>query len=596
MKRTILFILVLTLLAGSQLWAQPGAADAAEVAAAFRQYVEQMPFLADSSVEAMRMQVDEHSKCLQNWKDKEAYMEEHGVAAWLSRQRDSVGYYRGLAPGLCDGFMQQYSQRGINDEAACRDSLRSIVGEKLASMEASLNRLQRVVESEGLIGRRPGAGAWFWLALVALVGGVAAWLMGRRSRGAGRAEPAAPTAAPAVQPAARTIGGGEAGIVVRRKTTTILKKQSLEDVIGNPAYLQVDAEDFTYESAVRRIYIKDSCIRDIYNMYAADLQRPDSPKEDGCMVLGRWVYDQESQEYYVSLEQTVMPGDDAVFAEYELNFGGKIKLKVVEQLRKLRRETGFQYDLTCWVHSHPGLGVFFSNSDVGVQMQLKHPAHPHFLTAIVVDILTPDMELGIFTFRRDHAINSLSDLKRKYSLREWNEWARQSGGQGGENDGRDGAEADEYDVMAASARNADNCAAVGLSAGAIVDVCMSTSGDSHGLLGLIHGHSSRRGDKMMHHAQRLSNNEQVDGMALLGCLVADVHGSIPSIRKAVAHYLDKIHFVLAYAPGKGTVTAIPVVDGELSTDEHLYGEQTLDELKAWTRKIEKFNSSQGDRS
>jgi CBS domain-containing protein len=184
------------------------------------------------------------------------------------------------------------------------------------------------------------------------------------------------------------------GIVVRRKTATILKKQSLENVIGNPAYLQVDATDFTYESAVRRIYIKNTCIVDIYNMYAEDLQKPENPKEDGCMVLGRWVYDSESQEYYVSLEQIVLPGDDAVFAEYELNFGGKIKLKVVELLRKLRRETNFQYDLTCWVHSHPGLGVFFSNSDVTVQMQLKHPSHPNFLTAIVVDILTPDMDLG----------------------------------------------------------------------------------------------------------------------------------------------------------------------------------------------------------
>ena len=158
-------------------------------------------------------------------------------------------------------------------------------------------------------------------------------------------------------------------------------------------------------------------------MYAEDLQKPENPKEDGCMVLGRWVYDSESQEYYVSLEQIVLPGDDAVFAEYELNFGGKIKLKVVELLRKLRRETNFQYDLTCWVHSHPGLGVFFSNSDVTVQMQLKHPSHPNFLTAIVVDILTPDMDLGIFTFKRDETINSRNDLKKMYSLREWYEWA-----------------------------------------------------------------------------------------------------------------------------------------------------------------------------
>ena len=103
------------------------------------------------------------------------------------------------------------------------------------------------------------------------------------------------------------------------------------------------------------MYIKNTCIIDIYNMYAEDLRNPDNPKEDGCMVLGRWVHDEQCDEYAVSLEEVVFPGDDAVFAEYELDFGGKIKVKVNEKLRKLRRETGLQYDLTCWVHSHPSL-------------------------------------------------------------------------------------------------------------------------------------------------------------------------------------------------------------------------------------------------
>ena len=144
------------------------------------------------------------------------------------------------------------------------------------------------------------------------------------------------------------------------------------------------------------------------------------------MVLGRWVHDTESGEYYVSLEQLVMPGDDAIFKEYELNFGGKITLSVLEQLRRLRRETNMQYDLTCWVHSHPGLSVFFSNSDLNVQMQLKHPTHPNFLTALVVDTLTPKEDVGIFTLRRDGNINSKNELTKMYSLKEWYAWAQKS--------------------------------------------------------------------------------------------------------------------------------------------------------------------------
>ena len=178
-------------------------------------------------------------------------------------------------------------------------------------------------------------------------------------------------------------------IVVRRRTTSILKKQCLDDVIDNPAYMVINTADFTPDSAVRRVYIKNSCIKDVYNLYAEDLRNTENPKEDGCMVLGRWVHDELSHTYDISLEEVVFPGDDAVFKEYELNFGGKIKLRIAEKLRKLRRDTNLQYDLVCWIHSHPGLGVFFSNSDVNVQMQLKHSQHPNFLIAFVVDIHIP---------------------------------------------------------------------------------------------------------------------------------------------------------------------------------------------------------------
>ena len=88
-----------------------------------------------------------------------------------------------------------------------------------------------------------------------------------------------------------SIGSADASsaIVVRRKTTSILKKQSLEDVIDNDAYLKIDCDEFCDDSAVRRMYIKNTCIKDIYNMYAEDLRDPSRPKEDGCMVLVRWV-------------------------------------------------------------------------------------------------------------------------------------------------------------------------------------------------------------------------------------------------------------------------------------------------------------------
>jgi len=370
-------------------------------------------------------------------------------------------------------------------------------------------------------------------------------------------------------------------IVVRRKTTSILRKQSLEDVIDNDNYMKIDCQDFCADSAVRRMYIKNTCIKDIYNMYAEDLRNPDKPKEDGCMVLGRWVYDKESDEYYVSLEHIVLPGDDAVFAEYELNFGGKIKMKVRDRLKKLRQETEMQYDLTCWVHSHPGLGVFFSNSDCNVQTQLKHPTHPRFLTAIVIDILTPEQELGIFTFKHDGegdaAINSKAELTKMYSLEEWYKWAVENGRNSFKPE-------DHYNTLSTAKAHIENCHGIELSNGAIIDIGLLVGEQREGFIGTVHGFVSTKAGKTEHVATKVTASETEPDNEPIGCFMTTSHCSIPSIRKALADKLSKIGFVLVYTTADGLLTSIPVINNDLCTDQNFYGEQQLEELKIWTRR------------
>jgi hypothetical protein len=380
-------------------------------------------------------------------------------------------------------------------------------------------------------------------------------------------------------------GSGEAGIVVRRKTATILKKQSLEDVIDNPHYMKINLEDCCYESAVRRMYIKDSCLVDIFNMYLPDVEDPDNAREFGCMVLGRWVYDAENSEYYVSLEQIVLPGDDAVFDEYELNFGGKIKLKVLELLRKLRRETNLQYDLTCWIHSHPGLTVFFSNADSNVQDQLKHPQHPKFLTALVVDTLTPTMETGVFTYHRDMTLNTRNDLKKLYSLVEWYEWAQKSVDSEYEVSDETPAETDTpyFNTLAESKEHTTACFGINLSRDTIVDLCMSLSNQTNGIAGFVHGHAKTKDQLTEFVAERLSNKEKEENMESVGCFVVAPHLSIPSVRKVVGEKVGQFKFVLVYTPNDGVLTSIPVMADDLCSYESYYGSQKLEDLKLWTK-------------
>ena len=429
-----------------------------------------------------------------------------------------------------------------------------------------------------------------------------------------------PPPAPAVRRPATTNGGtgsGEPGIVVRRKTATILKKQSLEDVMDNPHFMKVDLEDCCYESAVRRLYIKDTCVEDIYKMYERDQQNPQAAKEYGCMVLGRWVHDAENSEYYVSLEQVVLPGDDAVFDEYELNFGGKIKLKVLEQLRRLRRESNLQYDLTCWVHSHPGLTVFFSNADSNVQDQLKHPQHPKFLTALVIDTLTPAMETGVFTYHRDMTLNTKNDLKQLFSLKEWHQWARQSVRQAATEQKSSEQAATEqktaeqkeapaptpaspapagavpsaavsqqptFNTLAEAKEHTTACFSINLTKDMVVDLCMALGSQPNGLAGIVHGRADKNDQLTEHTAERLSDHDAEDGLQPVGCFVVTPHFSLPTVRKAVAEKLEKLRFVLVYTPDDGRLTSVPIMGGDLCSDTSFYGEQKLEDLKLWTKK------------
>lgn len=395
--------------------------DNATVISAFHEHLDAIPYLNEDNMQTLNEEISEHVKCLQNWSDRDAYIKEHNLQAFLDEKRESLKHYQNSASVIIDDFMLKYAEQGIEDEPACRDSLMTIFKDRTGLCETNLNLLEREMSSEAEESSLGGLN-WTLIAVIAAVVIGLIVLISVMNR-----KPKVVTPTPRQNPSNNhNTPSNPAGIVVRRKTATILKKQSLEDVMENPHYMKVDAIDFCQESAVRRLYIKDTLVIDLYNMYANDLANPNNAKENGCMVLGRWVHDTESGEYYISLEQIVMPGDDAVFQEYELNFGGKIKLSVLEQLRKLRRETGMQYDMTCWIHSHPGLSVFFSNSDLNVQMQLKHPTHPNFLTAIVVDTLTPKEDVGIFTFRRDGNINSKAELTKMYSLKEWYAWAQQS--------------------------------------------------------------------------------------------------------------------------------------------------------------------------
>lgn len=533
----------------------------------FYAYLNSRPFLSDSGITADSVIISGHLANLNLASiDKSAYIEEC-VKEYVMQYNDSLEKYTKDSMPVVEGYLGSI---GIEYCDTCKNMILAHYLKSIARRKVVIAPLEKVIEESKAddsthIGLKTII-VCGCIVLLCVVLAIWYWRVNKRSSVNKKMG----------ELSVSTDESGPALVVVGTKSTTTLKKQSLEDVYDNESFIKIDTGDFCENSLVRYIYIKNSCIKEIYNMYAEDLRNPENPKEDGCMVLGRWVYDEKNDKYDISLEYTIMPGDDAVFTEYELNFGGKIKLRMSEKLRKLRKETGLQYDLTCWVHSHPGLGVFFSNSDNNVHLQLKHPTYPGFLIAFVVDILTPKQDLGIFTFRDTETVNSKGDLKCIYSLEELYNQALQS-----ERSSFDSS--NYYDILGDSQSHIDTCYGIQLSNGAIIDMSFMTS-KPNGFVGFVHGYTIKRGERTQCVVSVVNGNESSANTEMLGCFVMASHCSIPSIRKAVSKYLRNIHFVLVYTASNGLLTAIPIVDKDLSLSDIYYGEKELEDLKIWTRR------------
>ncbi len=547
--------------------------DSENLVSAFLENISNDDFWSISAIEELEREIDRHIASIENWNNKDQYISDNNITEYVKVEGKKLYDHKAAIDKTINNFLSSYEGYIIEGNDDYKNRIKRALDERLSRRETSLERLNDAinsVEKGGFdITSLDGHTLINICAIAFALGVLIIWLSVSSKKKKSKMK--------TIDVQRLATNEASPAIVVRRKTTSILKKQSLEDVINNKAYYKIECEDFCNDSAVRRIYIKNTCVKDIYNMYADDLRNPNNPKEDGCMVLGRWVYDDHSNEYYVSLEEIVRPGDDAVFQEYELNFGGKIKLRVAEKLRKLRRDTNLQYDLTCWVHSHPGLGVFFSNSDSNVQMQLKHPSHPNFLTAIVVDILTPQQEMGIFTFKHNSAINSRNDLKKLYSLEELHKWAVESD--------RNSFKADDYyNTLANATDTTGGCQKVMLSNGAIIDISSIITEGNTGLSGWICGFSANAKDGGELVINTVAKSKDINDNEILGCLIIGTHCSIPSIRKAIANNASEIKFVMFYSLKDETITTIPMIDQQLAMDEKYYSEEKLENLKIWTRR------------
>ena len=190
-------------------------------------------------------------------------------------------------------------------------------------------------------------------------------------------------------------------------------------------YFAMDMEEFCLDTAVKKIFFSREAVKSLNSYFKTFLEQPERTNETGCYLIGGWEKVNGSDEQYnISVEEMVIPGDDAVYDEYSLNFGLKIGIKLGSAIRNLCEKTGRDYVHTVWMHSHPGLGLFLSSHDLAVQKQLAYPDAPKRMVAIVIDTNTPNWQMAFFTAKNSGGMNNKDDLRKTISFDVLNEWSR----------------------------------------------------------------------------------------------------------------------------------------------------------------------------
>ncbi len=218
------------------------------------------------------------------------------------------------------------------------------------------------------------------------------------------------------------------------KDESVQYQCGLKHVVEHPnEYIAFDMDTVYDDTAIDRVYLSTALIKNLYEFFSNSLESDGRTNETGCFIVGCWDLQKGKHgRYDISLEYMVEPGDDADFGEYSLHFGKKISINMASVIDNLAQKTKRDYLLTCWMHSHPGLGLFLSNHDLIVQKQLTYPEHKNRLLAIVIDTNTPELKTGFFTAKNDGTMNNQEDVKRWFSFediyREGREKSRSNGG------------------------------------------------------------------------------------------------------------------------------------------------------------------------
>ncbi len=349
-------------------------------------------------------------------------------------------------------------------------------------------------------------------------------------------------------------------------------------------YYEIDMRSIVDDTAIQSVYLSRKCILDIYKFFSGFLKLDKKTEETGCFLIGRWDYaDAGRQTYNISLEFIVMPSDDAVYEEYELNFGAKIGIGIQCEINRLREETGKEYVHTAWMHSHPGLGLFLSNQDLTAQSQLAYSQHPNRMLAIVIDSNTENLETAFFTPKRNGEMNNKQEVKQTLSLDTLYQWAKRRPASSINDivDSKVNKQEGYYDIQIQGMKS--KIRTVFFSGSAIIDMDAEIDPGQAGVQGYF-PYRENYADRSVF-IDEFQTEERADFSRPLGCLFTTQHFSYNEVLTYNQSILSRFDFFVIYCSETEDIYIVfKELNGKYPERDSGIASSSLLEMKKWTRR------------
>jgi proteasome lid subunit RPN8/RPN11 len=191
-------------------------------------------------------------------------------------------------------------------------------------------------------------------------------------------------------------------------------KASFEEIISNGKFCKLELAQHWPNSAVSEVFMSQECIKNLgqflreENLHGITNEMQGAIPEVGGFLMGKH-YEGEDGDIKVSVDRFV-----PFVPEYHDVFKIEIGTQTLVQELGDAQDNNPNMDVIGWFHTHPGHGLFLSNSDLSVQRHFPQ----QYQLAMEIDSLTDRLDTAFFTRTSTKSMNNVKNIKEKV----WFSW------------------------------------------------------------------------------------------------------------------------------------------------------------------------------